>query len=52
MALYCDGSGQLVYAAVNSTKCPVCGAIVKVTSRRHMVQHLRPRVERAGARSR
>ena len=40
MSIWCAGSSEKVYAAVNTTRCPVCHKVVEVTRRGHIKPHV------------
>ena len=47
MSIYCDGSGERIFRAAGTVRCPFCGAFVAVTRQGHMNQHMKPQTEGA-----
>ena len=46
MSIWCAGSSEKVYAAVNTAKCPKCGKVVEVTARGHIKPHVESKIGR------
>ena len=40
MSIWCEGSSEKVYAAVDMAACPKCGKIVELTHRGHIKPHV------------
>jgi uncharacterized protein with PIN domain len=49
VSIWCAGSSERVYAAVNTTRCPKCGKVVEVTARKHIKPHLESKIDKAAA---
>jgi hypothetical protein len=44
VSIWCAGSSEKVYAAVNVTTCPKCGKVVEVTRQKHIKPHVEAKV--------
>ncbi len=44
MSIWCAGSSEKVYQAVNTVRCPVCGKVVEVTRQGHIKPHVESKV--------
>jgi uncharacterized protein with PIN domain len=40
VSIWCEGSSEKVYAAVNEARCPKCGKVVELTHRGHIKPHV------------
>ena len=46
MSIWCAGSSEKVYAAVDMAKCPKCGKMVEVTRQKHIKPHVESKIAR------
>ena len=49
MSIWCAGSSEKVYAAVDTARCPKCGKVVEVTRQKHIKPHLESKIARPAA---
>ena len=40
MSIWCEGSSEKIYAAVQSARCPKCGRVVDLTRQGHIKPHI------------
>ena len=44
MSIWCPGSSEKVYAAVQTVRCPECGKVVEVTKQGHIKPHVESKI--------
>ena len=44
MSIWCPGSSEKVYAAVQTVRCPHCGKMVEVTRQGHVKPHVESKI--------
>ena len=46
VSIWCAGSSEKVYAAVDTARCPKCGKVVEVTRQKHIKPHVESKIGR------
>jgi hypothetical protein len=44
VSIWCAGSSEKVYLAVDSAPCPVCGKVVELTRQKHIKPHIESKI--------